>query len=601
MAHQNLIAQNEHQIKLLTFINEGRDHLRIVLHNPVQGNLPKDEGQLYQALLPFKKQLKHLKKDQLAIIYPQNQRTNSKLFDITILCDLLITCTNITPPQGGWRIRTPFKNDTSTGADILRIRNARNMLMHATSITKAEFQDQWQNIEIILARLGYDISKVKDLKNGKLNDLELFKISILQSETAILKFNEEINKQGLQKNQADLTLVSRDLVQCSNDVDSVKENVKENSDQIFQHDKVLSKLEKDLEEFRRKEEDIEWNKSRIENLQQQLQLNEENCGKKDSDKNQDIPKVRHMMHTNLDGNIVVILFQVFSNIKVHINKEGVMKELTRGVDFTDKICGKRMIIQIFGKRECPPEMVFIFSDSELKLTVPMTDFPHLYHSTTDGINEVTLATHGYSKILDFMSTLHQYNPQEGYIEYLSSGGSRITRLTIEQWYELCWSYITKFFGLENGGYLRESFQFPPFKKGKKISEIAYLLKNLFMEIMEGIVSVITDYDSAEHLAFLHHPINIASEIGKLHSYDNRILIAYPNPNIFLNVRYTSSSDVCDIQKEINYGERDIKCLLTLNSNLVCGKNVSFVNVVIAPDFRDMDVNTCSNCHIIEKV
>lgn len=386
------------------------------------------------------------------------------------------------------------------------------MLMHATSITKAEFQDQWQNIEIILARLGYDISKVKDLKNGKLNDLELFKISILQNETAILKFNEEINKQGLQKNQADLTLVSRDLVQCSNDVDSVKENVKENSDQISQHDKVLSKLEKDLEEFRRKEEDIEWNKSRIENLQQQLQLNEENCGKKDSDKNQDIPKVRHMMHTNLDGNIVVILFQVFSNIKVHINKEGVMKELTRGVDFTDKICGKRMIIQIFGKRECPPEMVFIFSDSELKLTVPMTDFPHLYHSTTDGINEVTLATHGYSKILDFMSTLHQYNPQEGYIEYLSSGGSRITRLTIEQWYELCWSYITKFFGLENGGYLRESFQFPPFKKGKKISEIAYLLKNLFMEIMEGIVSVITDYDSAEHLAFLHHPINIASEI-----------------------------------------------------------------------------------------
>lgn len=63
MAHQNLIAQNEHQIKLLTFINEGREHLRIVLHNPVQGNLPKDEGQLYQALLPFKKQLKHLKKD----------------------------------------------------------------------------------------------------------------------------------------------------------------------------------------------------------------------------------------------------------------------------------------------------------------------------------------------------------------------------------------------------------------------------------------------------------------------------------------------------------------------------------------------------------
>lgn len=117
-------------------INECCKLLRSILHDPVRGDMPSDEKQLYQALLPFKKDLNRLKKDQLDIVFPKSKQKKSELFDISILCDILINCCpKIQSPIGEWETKTMQPNDFSDGAEIIRIKNARNYVLHARALT----------------------------------------------------------------------------------------------------------------------------------------------------------------------------------------------------------------------------------------------------------------------------------------------------------------------------------------------------------------------------------------------------------------------------------------------------------------------------------
>lgn len=117
--YENLIAKNDYQIRLVSLINEGADHLRTILHDPERGNLPTDGRELYKKLLQFEKEL-HLNEDQARIVFPNNEYTNSELFDITTMCPIIAECCpKIEPPDGGWKTKTLCRFDLSKGAEII--------------------------------------------------------------------------------------------------------------------------------------------------------------------------------------------------------------------------------------------------------------------------------------------------------------------------------------------------------------------------------------------------------------------------------------------------------------------------------------------------
>lgn len=220
---QSLIVENEYNIRLDVFLREGRKHLCCVLHDPLKGNLPIDKNKLYAHLQRFKKELKHLKKDQKQLLFPSNNQTDSSSFDIPILCDLFINCTNVSKPIGGWR-KEPKDHDFSIGADVIRIRNLRNFILHKTSFTYQEFCDVWKKLKAVLKRLGYDLNTVKGLKSEPLDDLKDLKISILES---------------IQKRQGE------NIEQCQSDIQQDQAEIQNIKCEVQSHSERLNKLEND--------------------------------------------------------------------------------------------------------------------------------------------------------------------------------------------------------------------------------------------------------------------------------------------------------------------------------------------------------------------
>ncbi|XP_057297077.1 NACHT, LRR and PYD domains-containing protein 3-like [Hydractinia symbiolongicarpus] len=196
---QDVINKNEYQVKLVALINECCDYLLDMLHDPGRGDMPKDKVKLYQALKPFEKKLQ---KHNLDIALPGNGETDSKSFDITTLCDILINCCpKIKKPKGGWKIKAPKETDLSDGAEIIRIRNARNSVMQAKALSEAKYVELWDAIQAILHRNGYDIKKITDLKTLSLKEYclknELFQIKLQKAEQDIIKDDVKQNKEEI--------------------------------------------------------------------------------------------------------------------------------------------------------------------------------------------------------------------------------------------------------------------------------------------------------------------------------------------------------------------------------------------------------------------
>ncbi|XP_057297470.1 uncharacterized protein LOC130628546 [Hydractinia symbiolongicarpus] len=161
----------------------------------------------------------------------------------------------------------------------------------------------------------------------------------------------------------------------------------------------------------------------------------------------------------------------------------------------------------------------------VKIFVPVKDIPHL-HKTKN----IKVVTHGYTDILTFIEDIQNVEELSALVEYISHGGDHRTTCTRAEWYKLCLEYLFPYFSL-NDENIRESIQFPPYKKGNKISELAYLLKNALMVTKN--VGVITSYNTEEHLTFLKYPSK-----NNLVNYQKRILIIFPNPIGYFNIRYT---------------------------------------------------------------
>ncbi|XP_057296844.1 uncharacterized protein LOC130625760 [Hydractinia symbiolongicarpus] len=235
-------------------------------------------------------------------------------------------------------------------------------------------------------------------------------------------------------------------------------------------------------------------------------------------------------------------------------------------------------------------------DPTFNICVQVEDVPHLHTSSNDSGGEVTVLTHGYDSMIDFMETLKQLKEIECMVKYIVNGGNHIMSRSLEEWHQLCWKYIITYFGLGSMSHIRETIQFPPYRRGCKISELAYLFKKAFLEK----VGILTGYNTKEHLMFLNCDENLRQSIGKLENHEKRILIVYPTPLVFFNVRYTDATKYDDVISEIERGENDIKSLIFINKKIIKDENTAFVNVIAAPNLeKSTSLLMCNKCHLLD--
>ena len=92
---------------------------------------------------------------------------NSKNFDITLLFLLLTKICGLSPPPSGSWHKMPPVSDTSTEANLARIKYYRNVLfahVTTTGIQTSVFDVKWQEISSVLVSLGLSQSEVDRLK-----------------------------------------------------------------------------------------------------------------------------------------------------------------------------------------------------------------------------------------------------------------------------------------------------------------------------------------------------------------------------------------------------------------------------------------------------
>ena len=175
----------EHWLRLATLLHGPlKQRLLHVLHNKdndsLYQGLPEDPSDLYKELsTTHKKTLDNLlrsrvlKKDQMDILLPPNgdNKTFSEAFDVTLIVLLMINCTTLPPPVGGWKQKSPPDTDPSKAANALRGREWRNYLNHtdASSIDEPTFNLKWAEGEALYQGLGGSVTILADLKTMSLD------------------------------------------------------------------------------------------------------------------------------------------------------------------------------------------------------------------------------------------------------------------------------------------------------------------------------------------------------------------------------------------------------------------------------------------------
>ncbi|XP_057308606.1 uncharacterized protein LOC130646944 isoform X2 [Hydractinia symbiolongicarpus] len=570
--HQALIAKNEYQIKLVTLVNECGDHLLSMLHDQSRGNMPRDEKKLYLALLPFRKHLKHLKKDQLEILFPKNKQTDSKLFDITILCDVLINCCpSIQAPIGGWRIKIPQLNDFSDGAEIIRVRSARNNVMHARALTVSQYNQLWNNIECILTRLGYNIAKIQDLKSGCLKDLELFKIKVIKAEIEIQKFDVEKNQDSIKQNQDDIKQNQESIKQKQVDIAQNKDHIIQNQADIKQNQCDIKQLQNELKTMLCAPEASQLNEIR-----------------------KDLPSFT--MFKNHRGNLVVQFDDDWSIqcVQISITKISaiIWKKLQENDDYiVRKDEGKlSLIIYNLNKDYVSDLSISLINLEQESQSVFIQDIylVSAHNCTADRLNVIT---HNSGIISKEIETIVKTETEEADVEFIC-GGSR-QRMTHVQYKRFERDYSHRFFTI-NDRCMEEPLQFPPPIFNETSSIFAQRIKHIMAKSKHRLFTIFTHYNSKEHIEFLKLDKQFSF---KTVSDTNRILFFLPNT--IINIRCTDATNLLSIQEEFEAGEEDIKALSVINKEYIGKVKLSMVNVVAAPNFKHTkDTNICVDCELL---
>lgn len=559
----SLIAKNEYQVKLVTFINEGGDHLRSMLHDPARGNMPSDENQLYLALVPFKKQLNHLKKDQLEIVLPQNKQTNSQLFDIPILCDILINCCpGIKAPNGGWKTKKPQLNDFSDGADIIRIRNARNNVMHGRALTLAQYNQLWNTIEGILQRLGYDITKTQDLKSGCLKDLDLFKIKILQANMEVL---EDVVKQNK---------------------DDTKQNQKQLEDEIKQLEDEIKRLKDEVETIK-------------------LNVTSPSCRPRTSLLKETMKEqASYILLKNNQGNIVMQFEYAYSNSSIqnisvttleNFTKQS--KQLQLDNDYiVEKKEGKLILVIYKQIVELIIDLSIMLVDNKSTsqlISIEDITLAIAHKCTMNHLNVITHNSATLSKQIDFIV---KTKTNEADIEFLCGGS--LQRMTGEEYEAFERGYTHRYFTVKDMC-MAEPLQFPPPMPNQKYSTVAQRIKDVMIKSQHQLFTIFTHYNTKEHIKFLKLDKEFPADLKRTVPGNNRILLVFLDS--IINIRYTEATDAFSIQAEFKSGEEDLKDLSIVNKKYLKSGNMTIINVVAAPNFENtQDTCICSDCDLLCK-
>ena len=168
--------------------------------------------------------------DQWELLFPPiPMLPDTRKFDLTLWIVLLRNICHLPPPSNGWDI-DPNENDNTLSANLVRLRLCRNRLrghVVSTSLSEAEFNKYWKEIEDILVPLGCKkveldrrktepldpdlVAKFSGILNNfqKMEDLMDKKINTIKEDIVRLTIQHQniVQKvEGLQRNQGSLNM-----------------------------------------------------------------------------------------------------------------------------------------------------------------------------------------------------------------------------------------------------------------------------------------------------------------------------------------------------------------------------------------------------------
>ena len=157
---------------------------------------PNNKAEIHQLI-----KKKVLKDDQVNLLLPQNQRTFSQKWDITLICVVIINFSTLPPPKGGWKIKVPDPTDVSAASYVVKIRNRRNNTNHQTLDSLKDektFNDTFNEVEDLLVGLNY--AKLNEFREMNIESIDpaLFDPASFMKDFLCLKDKKDVIEKCLQ-------------------------------------------------------------------------------------------------------------------------------------------------------------------------------------------------------------------------------------------------------------------------------------------------------------------------------------------------------------------------------------------------------------------
>ncbi|XP_053376200.1 uncharacterized protein LOC128547425 [Mercenaria mercenaria] len=165
---------------------------------------------------------------QRDVLFPQTGQASSEEFDVTLLTCLLRYISGLDEQSQWWGNRIPPSFETSTEADINRLKRLRNELCHLTSLClkKEDFENKWTETEQVLLRLGTGIPHLSE-------NIQRLKEDNIDPERE--KLYEDKMKEVKEMNSMlheDMTEMQTSIKDINEELTEVKETVNKRSDEI---------------------------------------------------------------------------------------------------------------------------------------------------------------------------------------------------------------------------------------------------------------------------------------------------------------------------------------------------------------------------------
>ena len=272
-----------------------------VLHNKNKDatytGLPEDPSDLYKELSTTHKatidglvKKKVLKKDQLDIVLPINgdKKTYSKNFDVTIIVVLIINCTKLPHPIGGWNQKDPQPADKGVAANSLRGRNWRNFLNHVvpSTIDQQTFDQEWDKGVEIVKGLGGSVANIADLKTMSLDQKHEVVLKAIQTFNNKLAAEQQNQKQDISYLKTEHQNQKKNIFDLKSKVDFDIPNQQQKLEEEQQDQK------QEMYDLKEKQQKQQQDMSDLNNKQQNLKTEQQNQMKEQQNLKQEISDIK---------------------------------------------------------------------------------------------------------------------------------------------------------------------------------------------------------------------------------------------------------------------------------------------------------------------